>query len=56
VSVFDPPQNDGLDRRLLRARIFECKGDSWGTEIDITLERIERQQRARYDLWCSEDA
>jgi hypothetical protein len=34
VSVFDPPQNDGLDRTLLHARIFECDTNgSWGTEI-----------------------
>jgi hypothetical protein len=24
VSVFDPPQNDGMDWTVLRARIFEC--------------------------------
>jgi hypothetical protein len=51
VTVFDPPQNDGLDRALLRARIFDCKGVSlafnyksgdcsgWGTEIDTSAAR-----------------
>lgn len=32
VTVFDPPQNDGLDRALLRARIFDCKGVSLSFE------------------------
>jgi hypothetical protein len=36
VSVFDPPQNDGMDRSILRARIFKCI-DNWGAEIDAAI-------------------
>ena len=39
VSVFDPPKNERLDRTVLRARIFDCKGDGWGTEVDIRAAR-----------------
>jgi hypothetical protein len=54
VTVFDPPQNDGLDYTLLHARIFKCEGVSipfdykrgdcsgWGTEVDITEWRRRR--------------
>jgi hypothetical protein len=46
VSLFDPPQNDRLDRTLLRARIFECKDGCWGTEIDV--DELRRRRRATW--------
>jgi hypothetical protein len=39
VSLFDPPLNEDLDPSLLRAHIFECKSDDWGTEINIEERR-----------------
>jgi hypothetical protein len=46
VTMFDPPLNDGLDRSLLRARIFDCRApDGWGVEVDIYEARKELYAR-----------
>ena len=43
VTVFDPPYQDNVpERALLRARIFECKGEGCGVEIDIGAARENR--------------
>jgi len=60
VTVFDPPENDGLDRALLRARIFECKGVSlafeyksgdcsgWGTQVYPVSFKSQSNQESRH--------
>jgi len=45
VSLFDL-QNNEMNLGLFRARIFECRGANWGTEIDIE----EKRRRMRHDI------
>jgi hypothetical protein len=54
VNVFDPPQNDRLERTLLRARIFECESDSWGTDIDI--QALRQRKRKAWEAELAPDA